>query len=350
MSNLSSFTPHPINAYLCKRNYPHLEINPTPIFCDLKPEQFEQAALTTFALQYEEVAVYKKFCESLGKSPDKVTSLAEIPFLPVHTFAKHPLIRNRQNAELIFESSGTTGSIPSKHYVSDAGLYRASFRKCFSLFYGDITNYTVIALLPSYLERKNASLVYMANDWIQQSGQTESGFYLNNQEELYQMLLKLIAQNRQTLFLGVTFALLDFAEKYTLPKNDFIIMETGGMKGRRKEPVRNEVHLFLKEKLGVAQIHSEYGMTELLSQAYAQKDGHFYTPPWMRILIRDPEDPLSFLADGKTGGINVIDLANLNSCAFLATQDLGKRQADGGFEVLGRFDDAEIRGCNLMIG
>lgn len=338
-----------IYVYLCRRYIDPLKTGTTVPFTELTPDSFERYALNTFVIQYKEVLVYREFCRILGKNPDNVSTLKEIPFLPVHLFARHCIIRENQQPELIFESSGTTGSIPSKHYVSDAGLYRASFRKCFSLFYGDITNYTVIALLPSYLERKNASLVYMANDWIQQSGQPESGFYLNNQEELYQMLLKLIAQNRQTLFLGVTFALLDFAEKYTLPKNDFMIMETGGMKGRRKEPVRSEIHAFLKEKLGVAQIHSEYGMTELLSQAYAQKDGHFYTPPWMRILIRDPEDPLSFLADGKTGGINIIDLANLNSCAFLATQDLGKRQADGGFEVLGRFDDAEIRGCNLMI-
>lgn len=318
-------------------------------FTDITPEQFESAALSVFAIQYKEVAMYRKFCQSLDKVPGKVCSIQEIPFLPVHLFARYCIIRENQQPELIFESSGTTGSIPSKHYVSDAGLYQSSFRKCFSLFYGNITDYTIVALLPSYLERKNASLVYMVNDWIQQSGQPESGFYLNNREELYQMLLKLIAQNRKTLFLGVTFALLDFAEKYTLPKNHITIMETGGMKGRRREPVRAEVHQFLQEKLGVDHIHSEYGMTELLSQAYAQKNGVFHCPPWMKVLIRDPEDPLSFLAYGKTGGINIIDLANLNSCSFLATQDLGKAQTDGSFEVLGRFDNAEIRGCNLMI-
>lgn len=318
-------------------------------FFDLNPVQFEQVALSVFALQYEEVAVYRNFCQSLNKNPDRVNSIADIPFLPVHLFARHRIIRENKTAEIIFESSGTTGSTPSKHYVSEVSLYDASLRGGFELFYGKITDYTVLALLPSYLERSNASLVYMANDWIRQSGKPESGFYLNNHAELHQTLLKLIAQNRKILFLGVTFALLDFAEKYSLPKNEIIIMETGGMKGRRKEPVRGEVHQFLSEKLGTAQIHSEYGMTELLSQAYAQKNGVFHCPPWMQVLIRDPEDPLSLLPNGKTGGINIIDLANRNSCAFLATQDLGKKHAEGGFEVLGRFDHADIRGCNLMI-
>lgn len=318
-------------------------------FHNLTPQEFQQSALEVFAVQYQEVAVYRKFCEGLGVQPGRVKSIFELPFLPIEAFKKHSVIRNRQQAEIVFESSGTTGQQTSKHLVSDVEQYRKSFRTAFEHFYGNICDYTVLALLPSYLERSHSSLVFMVSDWIAQSQQSESGFYLYNHDALYQNLKTLIQQKRKVLLIGVTFALLDFAQNYRLPKNETIIMETGGMKGRGQEPVRAEVHQILQEKLGVKNIHSEYGMTELLSQAYSKNAGVFHTPPWMKVLIRDPEDPLSFLPEGKTGGINIIDLANLNSCSFLATQDLGRLCPDGGFEVLGRFDQADVRGCNLLI-
>ncbi|MGB7393621.1 MAG: acyl transferase, partial [Pricia sp.] len=252
-------------------------------------------------------------------------------------------------SEVVFTSSGTTGSLTSRHYVKDIGVYEKSFRKAFFHFYGSISEYCVLALLPSYLEREGSSLIYMVDDLIQKSGHPESGFYLNDLKGLKNQLVQLEASGTKTLLIGVSFALLDLAETYPLKLQNTIIMETGGMKGRRRELIRDELHHILKSAFGVDRIHSEYGMTELLSQAYSKGNGHFETPPWMKILIRDTEDPLTYQPIGKTGGINVIDLANRNSCAFIATQDLGKMHPNGSFEILGRFDHSDVRGCNLMV-
>jgi hypothetical protein len=239
--------------------------------------------------------------------------------------------------------------VTSSHYVTDVTWYTESFRKAFTLFYGDVKDYTVLALLPSYLEREGSSLIYMATDLIKESAKLDSGFYLYNHEELYGQLKKQRKEEKPTLLIGVTFALLDFTEKYNLNFPELIVMETGGMKGRRKEMIREELHGLLCKGFGTENIHSEYGMTELLSQAYSKGKGIFNCPPWMKIMIRDPNDPLSNLGNEKTGGINIIDLANINSCSFIATQDLGKIYADNSFEILGRFDNSDIRGCNLLI-
>ncbi|MGZ4038855.1 MAG: acyl transferase, partial [Bacteroidia bacterium] len=239
--------------------------------------------------------------------------------------------------------------ISSKHLVTDVCWYEESFRKAFALFYGDIKSYCILAMLPSYLEREGSSLIYMAEDLVKNSESPESGFYLYNHGDLFQHLKKQQNLKKPTLLIGVTFALLDFVEQYQLDFPELIVMETGGMKGRRKEMIREELHQTLCKGFGVKSIHSEYGMTELLSQAYSKGEGIFNSPPWMKIITRDTNDPMSNLPGSQTGGINVIDLANINSCSFIATQDLGKVYADGSFEVLGRFDDSDIRGCNLLI-
>jgi hypothetical protein len=239
--------------------------------------------------------------------------------------------------------------ITSSHRVTDKTWYEESFRKAFTIFYGDIRDYTVLALLPSYLEREGSSLIYMVDDLIKQSNNPDSGFFLYNHNELFQELKKQQDAGKPTLLIGVTFGLLDFIENYQINFPELVVMETGGMKGRRKEMIREELHDILGKGFGVKHIHSEYGMTELLSQAYSKGDGIFNCPPWMKIIIRDTNDPLSTLQTGKTGGISVIDLANINSCAFIATQDLGRIYADDSFEVLGRFDQSDIRGCNLLI-
>ena len=272
-----------------------------------------------------------------------------MPFLPIEFFKSQRVVSNNHDVQVIFTSSGTTGITTSSHNVTDVSWYEASFRKAFELFYGDIKDYTVLALLPSYLEREGSSLIYMADDLIKQSQNPDSGFFLYNHEELYKQLIKQQHNNKPTLLIGVTFALLDFVENYSLNFSELIVMETGGMKGRRKEMIREELHEQLRKGFGVAAIHSEYGMTELLSQAYSKGDGIFNCPPWMRIITRDTNDPITLIKDNKAGGINIIDLANVNSCSFIATQDLGKVYADGSFEVLGRFDNADIRGCNLLI-
>jgi len=308
----------------------------------------EEVALEVFAYQYQNNTVYQEFCNHLSRNPSEVTSVSDIPFLPIEFFKSHKIVSTSVPAEIIFSSSGTTGSVTSKHYVSDLQLYVESFRQGFAHFYGDIKDYTVLALLPSYLERTGSSLIYMANDMIEQSGGKESGFYLDNIDQLASRLKALDNSGRKTLLIGVSFALLDLIEKHKFQLKNTIVMETGGMKGRRKELIRNELHQLLCHGFGVDSIHSEYGMTELLSQAYSKGEDIFGCPPWMKILIRDPEDPLSLLPAGKSGGLNVIDLANLNSCSFIATQDLGKLHSDG-FEVIGRFDHSDIRGCNLMV-
>lgn len=295
-------------------------------------------------IRYIDIFVIYYIC-----TPQTVKHLKEIPFLPIQFFKSHEVICGNHTPEIVFTSSGTTGSITSKHGVIDLQIYRESYRNGFTHHYGDIQDYVVLALLPSYLERNGSSLIYMVEDLIKQSNQPESGFYLNNLTELIQQLKLLDNQGRKILLIGVSFALLDLVELQTLELKNTIVMETGGMKGRRKELIREELHSLLIAGLGVSFIHSEYGMTELLSQAYSKGNGLFETVPWMKIFTRDPEDPLSFQSYGKTGGINIIDLANYHSCSFIATQDLGKVYPDGSFEVIGRFDNSDIRGCNLMV-
>ena len=319
------------------------------IFNITSEASFNAAALAVFKHQFEHNSVYRSFCDLLYKHPSEVKTVEQIPFLPIQFFKSHTVVSNSKSADATFTSSGTTGSIVSKHFVSDLEIYKQSFRRGFKSFYGAIEEYTVLALLPSYLEREGSSLVYMANDMITQSNQPESGFYLHDLEALKNTLLKLEAKRQKTLLIGVSYALLDLIEAHSFKLKHTTVMETGGMKGQRKELVKSELHTILKHGFGVNKIHSEYGMTELLSQAYSKGDGIFNTPPWMKILTRDPEDALSIQPIGKSGGVNIIDLANINSCAFIATQDLGKIHSNGTFEILGRFDESDIRGCNLMV-
>jgi len=308
---------------------------------------FENAVKETYAFQREYCAPYKRFCNLL-KTPMELTDLSEIPFLPVDFFKIHDITSADGIPEKIFSSSGTTGATPSKHLVHDLSYYNYSLDAGFNIFYGSLTDYTVLALLPHYLEREGSSLVDMAARWIEGSKDYRSGFYLHDLESLHKVLCDLASLNRKTILLGVTFALLKLAEKFSLDFPELTIIETGGMKGMYREMVRDEVHSRLRFSFRESEIHSEYGMTELLSQAYLQKDGLFKCPPWMRISIRNTYDPRSNNPLGRTGGINVIDLANQTSCSFIATQDLGKLHEDG-FEVLGRFDQSQIRGCNLMV-
>lgn len=319
------------------------------IFSIQNNTDFEDLTIEVFQFQYTNNLIYQRFCNLLGKSKNSVRHITEIPFLPIEFFKKETVL-SHQRVEKIFTSSGTTGSVVSKHYVSELGLYEESFTKGFKTHYGDITDYVIVALLPSYLERDGSSLVYMADKLIGQSKSEHSGFYLNEIQDLIALLHLLKHQSKKVIVLGVSFALLDLAEAIDFHLTDnFIIMETGGMKGRRKEMIRSELHKILSQKFGVKKIHSEYGMTELLSQAYSHGDGIFSCPPWMDIIIRDAEDPLQIMTPGRTGGINVIDLANVNSCSFIATQDLGKSMGPNRFEILGRFDNSDIRGCNLMV-
>jgi phenylacetate-coenzyme A ligase PaaK-like adenylate-forming protein len=279
----------------------------------------------------------------------EVKSLEQIPFLPIQFFKTHNVVSNSDPIQETFTSSGTTGSTTSKHLVTDISLYETSYQNGFSQFYGALENYVILALLPSYLEREGSSLVYMVNDMIALSKHQDSGFYLNHQNELIDKLKALDQSGQNVILIGVTYALLDLIESHPLELKNTFIMETGGMKGRRKEMIREELHEQLRKGFGVTVIHSEYGMTELLSQAYSLGNGVFECPSWMHVLIRDTEDALTYLPQGKTGGINVIDLANINSCSFIATQDLGKKNPNNSFEVLGRFDHSDIRGCNLMV-
>lgn len=311
-------------------------------------QDFEQQAIAVFRHQFEQNAVYRSFCDLLYIHPADVTSVEEIPFLPIQFFKTHSVVSCNKEPEIVFSSSGTTGLTTSKHNVIDVSWYEASFTQAFQKFYGDISQYTVLALLPSYLEREGSSLIYMVDRWIQSSNKAQSGFYLNDLNGLATTLKALDSQGEKVLLIGVSFALLDLVEQESFSLSNTIIMETGGMKGRRKELIRDELHSILKKGFGVSTIHSEYGMTELLSQAYSLGDGLFTCPPWMKILARDTEDPFQILQNSKTGGLNIIDLANYNSCSFIATQDLGKVYLDGSFEVLGRFDHSDIRGCNLM--
>lgn len=324
-------------------------ITATDIFTISNQKQFEKIALKIFRFQYENNLVYKEFCDFLKTDIQKVKSLQQIPFLPIQFFKSHQVVSNNNPIQTTFSSSGTTGMITSKHLVTDVTLYEESYRKGFAEFYGNIENYVILALLPSYLEREGSSLIYMVEDLIQLSNHPESGFYLHNHEDLIKKLIELDQSGQNVILIGVTYALLDLIEKQKFELQNTIIMETGGMKGKRKEMIREELHEQLCAGFGVSAIHSEYGMTELLSQAYSLGEGVFECPSWMQIHIRDTEDALTYIPQGKTGGINVIDLANINSCSFIATQDLGKKYPNNSFEVLGRFDNSDIRGCNLMV-
>lgn len=318
------------------------------IFNISSDKEFENLTLETFQYQYHHVKVYQEFCNLLNINPSNVKSIYDIPFLPIQFFKTHQVLAEKAIYKTIFTSSGTTGSVTSKHYVSDLDIYKNSFTIAFKQFFGTPESSTILALLPNYFERKGSSLIYMVDELIQQSKNTNSGFYLNDISSLIDKLEFLEKRNQKTLLLGVSYALLDLIEMKKFQLKNTIVMETGGMKGRRKEMIKEELHSILKKGFGVANIYSEYGMTELLSQAYSKGNGVFECPPWMKILTRDPEDAQS-LIHNKSGGINVIDLANINSCSFIATQDLGKIKEDGSFEILGRFDDSDIRGCNLMV-
>ena len=310
---------------------------------------FEHLAIQIFKYQATNCTIYKHFLAHLKIDPQTVFTIKDIPFLPIEFFKSHTVLANMDAVELVFSSSGTTGTLTSKHHVSNVDFYKKSYLSGFTHFYGNIEDYVVLALLPSYLERKGSSLIYMVDDLIKLSKHSESGFFLKNHQKLAKKLKFLDKNGQKVLLIGVSFALLDFLEKHSFNLKNTIIMETGGMKGRRKELIRSELHNILSKGFGVSTIHSEYGMTELLSQAYSTGDGIFRTPPWMHVLVRDTEDALSILPHQKTGGINIIDLANLNSCSFIATQDLGKTYEDGVFEILGRFDNSDVRGCNLMV-
>lgn len=324
-------------------------ISPHNIFTISNQKQFEKIALKVFRYQYENNVVYREFCDFLKVEKGTVKSIEQIPFLPIQFFKSHVVLSSTNEIQQTFTSSGTTGMNTSKHLVTDISLYEESYRNAFSEFYGNIEDYAVLALLPSYLEREGSSLIYMVNDLIKRSNDSNSGFYLHNYNELIAKLIELDASGQNVLLIGVTYALLDLIEKQKFELKNTIIMETGGMKGQRKEMIREELHDILCNGFGVKSIHSEYGMTELLSQAYSLGNGIFECPNWMSVLIRDTEDALSYVDNGKTGGINVIDLANINSCSFIATQDLGKKHLNNSFEVLGRFDNSDIRGCNLMV-
>ncbi|WP_435253946.1 acyl transferase [Tenacibaculum sp. A30] len=312
-------------------------------------EDFTNTALQVFKHQFANNKVYRSFCDLIYVHPSDVHTVDQIPFLPIQFFKTREVLSSADEIQETFTSSGTTGSTTSKHLVTDLSWYETSYLKGFEHFYGNIEDYVVLALLPNYLERKGSSLIYMVDDLIKRSQHPESGFYLNNLDELAQKLKFLDTQGKKVLLIGVSFALLDLIEQYEFNLSNTIIMETGGMKGRRKELIRNELHTILSNGFGVKNIHSEYGMTELLSQGYSKGNGIFNCPPWMQILTRDTEDALTILPKGKSGGINVIDLANYNSCSFIATQDLGKVYQDNSFEIIGRFDNSDIRGCNLMV-
>lgn len=318
------------------------------IFTCSTEQEFEDLAIEVFRFQYQHTKIYRQFCDLLKVSPGSVKKVSDIPFMPIEFFKNKKILSEGRSYERIFTSSGTTTAVPSKHYVASLSLYERSFHTSFHQVYGDPSQYCILALLPSYLEREGSSLVYMVEGFCERSKNPRSGFYLNNLSELTEQILHLEENYKNTLLIGVSYALLDLLEHQNFNLKNTIVMETGGMKGRRKEMVREELHKILKSGFGVNEIHSEYGMTELLSQAYSCGDGIFKCPYWMKILIRDTEDALS-LTSGRTGGVNIIDLANIYSCSFIATQDLGKIYADGSFEIIGRYDNSDIRGCNLMV-
>lgn len=314
----------------------------------LQPEGFDSLCMEMFRYQYHANAVFKQWCDLMNATPTTVKTPEQIIPLPVGFFKTHTVMTEGPAPSFYFESSGTTGMQNSRHWVRDISVYENSFRTAFRQFYGNPKDWCILALLPAYLERSHSSLVYMAEDLIQSSQHPQSGFYLYNHAELDNVLTQQEQAKQPTLLLGVTFALLDFAAAFPRKLQHTVVMETGGMKGRRKEMTRAEVHEDLCAALGVPVIHAEYGMTELFSQAYSPGNGRFVCPPWMRIRVRDEEDPLHSCGQGR-GIVQVIDLANVHSCAFIATEDVGQVHPDGSFEVWGRLDHSDIRGCSLLM-
>ena len=308
---------------------------------------FHAQAINCFEEQFKHNSIYRSFCDLTNRNPSDCESLVQIPFLPISFFKTHKVLTGTPHCSHIFESSGTRGAT-SSHHIADIQTYEQSFIYCFELFYGNPKQFAIIGLLPGYLEKPNSSLVFMMQKLIELSDCSDSGFYLDDHQKLYKVLKQREGNHKKTLLLGVSFALLDFAEQFPSSLSHTIVMETGGMKGRRKEIVRDELHSQLKRNLGVKEIQSEFGMTELLSQAYAKTDGIFHCPPWMKVFVRHPNNPMGVQEHG-TGCLNIIDLANKNSCAFIATDDLAKVYDDGSFEILGRVDTSDVRGCNLMV-
>jgi hypothetical protein len=320
------------------------------VFAITNEKEFSLIALEVYQFQFEKNPIYREYCNVLNRNPEAVKKITDIPFLPISFFKTHRVETTPFEAELVFKSSGTTGMTTSSHFVKEPALYVKSFSEGFKKFYGDIKDYCILGLLPSYLERGNSSLVYMVDHLIRESGHPDSDFYLDEFEKLNASLKRLEVSGQKTILIGVTYALLDFSDRFPQHLFNTIVMETGGMKGRDTELTRRELHEQLKKHFGVGHIHSEYGMTELLSQAYGT-DGKMTCPPWMKILLRDESDPFSFYnpSIGASGVINIIDLANLYSCCFIATEDVGKTDSNGGFEILGRRDHSDIRGCSLMV-
>ena len=319
------------------------------IFNIKNQSSFNKYCLDIYHFQYRNNLVYKKFCNMICENPMNINEITKIPFLPI-SFFKTKKILSVDKFEKVFYSSGTTTNSRSKHFISDLKLYEESFIKNFKNNYGELNKYTIIALLPNYYENESSSLIYMVEKLIKLTKSNESGFFLDDYTNLSKKLNQLDSNNdRKTILIGVPYALLDLLDFNQFCFNNTIIMETGGMKGRRKELVRNELHEKLKSGFGVNQIHSEYGMTELNSQAYSKGNGVFSTPAWMKVLIRDVNDAQNLNFNKKSGAINIIDLANYNSCSFIATDDMGKFVSESEFEVIGRIDNSDVRGCNLLI-
>ncbi|MBX9851715.1 MAG: acyl transferase [Cytophagaceae bacterium] len=315
---------------------------------NITDSNFNEKAMELFKFQAENNTIYKTYLEALRINPLQIDEPSQIPFLPIDFFKTQKVTTGDFSEEIIFQSSGTTGQERSAHYVKDLNFYKKVARRIFKSSNGPLEEYIILALLPSYLENKSSSLIYMMNDFIAQTGSSESGFILGRMDEISSLVETCRRKNKKIILWGVTYALLDLAEKHPMNLSDIIIMETGGMKGKRQEMIREEVHSYLKAQFQVSGIHSEYGMTELLSQAYSANNGIFKPVPWFRILIRQPNDPFTMSALGKAGGVNIIDLSNVDSCAFIQTQDFGLVFENNSFEIRGRIDNSDVRGCNLL--
>ncbi len=322
-------------------------LNADKIF-NVDDKNFEQIAFEVFQFQYINNNIYKSYCDLLKKTPSNIGDISGIPFLPISFFKSHSVMCTKKY-DKVFHSSGTTNENLSKHYVSDINIYEQSFLKNFIDNYGDPKDYVILGLLPNYMENENSSLIYMVNNLIELSESNDSGFFLKEYDFIIKKMKSLARENKKIILVGVSYALLDLTESKNLNFENTIIIETGGMKGRRREMIKKELHETLKERTGLKKIHSEYGMTELLSQAYSKGDGIFSCPNWMRVFIRDINDPNFLYSNNKSGGINIIDLANINSCSFIATEDMGSLHKNGNFEIMGRIDHTDTRGCNLLV-